>query len=218
MNVRRSTALFIAFSLALPLLFIACGKKDAEQPAPPADTRTYALERVGPARVVQLYADGFDQLTPKEKIFAYHIAQAAIAGRDIAIDQHHPDALEVRDLFEQVYLHASGVDSTVRRKLTAYLKLFWINNGFYDNLTAKKFVPGLTVDEFRSAAAIAAADGADFILGMETLDRKIDRLKGVIFDPAVDPVMTEKSPGKDWIRGSGVNFYGRDIGYPEVEK
>jgi dipeptidyl-peptidase-3 len=211
-------------SLILPALLLtlvllpSCGKKDPEETATAGDTRTYALERVGPARVVQLYANGFDELTPKEKIFSYHISQAAIAGRDIAIDQHHPDALEVRDLFEQVYLHSSGVDSTVKRKLTEYLKLFWINNGFYDNLTAKKFVPVLTVAEFRAAAARAAANGADFILGMETLERKIDRLGAIIFDPAVDPVMTEKSPGKDWIRGSGVNFYGRNITYAEVER
>jgi dipeptidyl-peptidase III len=215
----NATKTFILPSLLLMLFLLpSCGKKGQEETTTAGDTRKYALERVGPARVVQLYADGFDQLTPKEKIFAYYISQAAIAGRDIAIDQHHPDALEVRDLFEQVYLHPAGIDSTVKQKLTEYLKLFWINNGFYDNLTSKKFVPAVTVDEFRDAAAKAAANGADFILGMETLDRKIDRLKGIIFDPAVDPVMTEKSPGKDWIRGSGVNFYGRGITYAEVEK
>lgn len=213
----HATALAVALALALLLLLPSCGGRDGGE-RDRGDNRTYALERVGPARVVQLYADGFDQLTPKEKIFIYHIAQAAIAGRDIAIDQHHPDALEVRDLFEQVYLHSSGLDSSAKARLTAYLKLFWINNGFYDNLTSKKFVPALSVGEFRDAAAKAAAAGADFILGMETLEAKIDRLQGIIFDPGVDPVMTEKSPGKDWIRGSGVNFYGRDLTYAEVQK
>ncbi len=215
MDIRRTIVLP---ALMLALFLPSCGTKDGGETATRADERTYALERVGPARVVQLYADGFDQLTPKEKIFVYYLSQAAIAGRDIAIDQHHHAALEVRDLFEQVYTHSAGIDTAVKKKLTEYLKLFWINNGFYDNLTAKKFVPALTAAEFRAAAAQAAGNGADFVLGMETLDARIDRLQGVIFDPKVDPVMTEKSPGKDWIRGSGVNYYGRDISYPEVQK
>jgi dipeptidyl-peptidase-3 len=215
MDTRRSIALA---ALVLALLLPSCGKKETAETAPPGDRRTYTLEKVGPARVVQLYADGFDQLTPKEKIFAYYLSQAAIAGRDIAIDQHHSAALEVRDLFEQIYTHSDGVDSAVKKRLTDYLKLFWINNGFYDNLTSKKFVPALSVEEFRAAAARAASNGADFILGMETLNAKIDRLKGIIFDPKVDPVMTDKSPGKDWIRASGVNFYGKDISYAEILK
>ncbi len=215
MNVHRTTILPF---ILLALLLTSCGGPSGEDTATRADDRTYSLERVGSARVVQFYANGFDQLTPKEKIFVYYLSQAAIAGRDIAIDQHHAAALEVRDLFEQIYTHSVGVDTAVKRSLTEYLKLFWINNGFYDNLTAKKFVPDLTVAEFRAAASIAAENGADFMLGMETLDARIDRLAGVIFDPAVDPVMTEKSPGKDWIRGSGVNFYGKDISYAEVQK
>lgn len=71
-----------------------------QQPAPSVTEpeRKYVLERVGSARVVQLYADGFEKLTQKEKIFAYYVSQATIAGRDIAIDQHHRNALEIRDL------------------------------------------------------------------------------------------------------------------------
>jgi len=215
MNLSKTAAaLILTFAFFLP----GCSEKP-RQTTPAADqNRTYALERVGPARVVQLYADGFDELTPREKMFCYWLSRAAIAGRDIALDQHHPRMLEVRDLIEQVYSHPEGIDTTVKKSLTEYLKLFWINNGFYDNITSKKFVPGMTVEEFRAAADRAAANGADFGTGRETLRQKIDRLKGIIFDPAVDPVMTEKSPGRDWITGSSVNFYGDGITYPEIEK
>ena len=41
------------------------------------------LERVEDAAVVQLYADGFDDLALREKTLIYHLYQAAIAGRDI---------------------------------------------------------------------------------------------------------------------------------------
>jgi len=211
---RLITLPFLGIIIALTLN--AC----TETPRPGArpDDRVYTLERVGPARVVQLYADGFDELTPKEKIFCYWLSQAAIAGRDIAIDQHHPRMLEVRDLMEEVYTHSGGIDTTVKSRLSDYLKLFWINNGFYDNLTSRKFVPEMSAAEFRAAARQAAADGARFGSGGGDPDAVIDGLEQLIFNPEVDPVMTEKSPGKDWIAGSSVNFYGPGITYREIEK
>lgn len=179
--------------------------------------RVYRLEMVGPAQVVRLYADGFDQLSAREKIFAYYLSRAAIAARDIAIDQHHPDALEVRGLFEEVYRHRAAVDTTVMPQITAYLKLFWINNGFYDHLTSKKFIPGCTFEQFSAAVAAARNAGGAFATG-DSLDRQLRRLRPVIFDPAVDPLLTDKSPGKDWIAGSAVNYYARGISLAEVER
>ena len=48
------------------------------------DTRPYLLEQIDDAAVVQLYADGFDKLTLKEKTLVWHLCRAAIAGRDHA--------------------------------------------------------------------------------------------------------------------------------------
>lgn len=199
-------------SIAVLFQFVSCSEQPDMQ-----EERKYLLERVGPAQVVQLYADGFDQLSPKEKIFAYYLYLAAIAGRDIAIDQHHPNALEVRDLFEEVYKHSRGIDSTVLQKITTYLKLFWINNGFYDNLTSKKFVPECTFEEFKTACEIAQRNGGTFGLDGETLDSRLNRLKRIIFDLNYQPTMTNKTPGVDWVKESAVNFYGEGITYKEIE-
>jgi dipeptidyl-peptidase-3 len=67
--------------------------------------------------VVQLYADGFEQLKTQEKILVYYLSLAALAGRDIAIDQHHRSALEVRQVLEQIHRNSAGVDPTVLKKL-----------------------------------------------------------------------------------------------------
>lgn len=208
--------------LTLSVLF-GCSRERPDM----QEERRYKLERVGPAQVVQLYADGFEQLSTKEKIFAYYLYLAAIAGRDIAIDQHHPDALHVRELFEEVYKHSQGIDPVVLQKITTYLKLFWINNGFYDNLTSKKFVPECTFEDMQAACAIAEKNGAQFMfservtsrsgLDGETLQGRLIRLHKVIFDPTYQPFMTNKSPGKDWIKESAVNFYGDGLTYNEVE-
>lgn len=199
-------------SVVFLLQLVSCSEPHKMQ-----EERKYKLERVGPAQVVQLYADGFEQLTLREKIFAYYLYLAAIAGRDIAIDQHHPNALEVRDLLEEVYKYSQGIDPAVLQKITTYLKLFWINNGFYDNLTSKKFVPECTFEEFRAACETAQRNGATFGLDGESLATRLNRLKRVIFDPDYQPTMTNKSPGSDWVKESAVNFYGEGLTYKDVE-
>ena len=58
--------------------------------APAAATeRRYLLEQVDDAAVVQLYADGFSSLPLRERTLIYHLYRAALAGRDIYIDQRH---------------------------------------------------------------------------------------------------------------------------------
>src|SRR3979411_215825 len=63
--------------------------------------RKYLLERVDDAAVVQLYADGFSALPLGEKTLIWHLYQAALAGRDIFIDQKHRSALEMRGVIDQ---------------------------------------------------------------------------------------------------------------------
>jgi len=200
---------------ALMLPTIGC---QVDQPAQVQEERKYRLDKIGPAQIVQLYADGFEELSQREKIFCYYMYLASVAARDISIDQHHQDALEVRDLFEEIYKHSSVIEPAVSEKITAYLKLFWVNNGFYDNLTSRKFVPECTFEEFRQAALAAQSAGALLATGNETVERKLTRLRPLIFDPAVDPILTNKTPSQDWIKGSAVNFYGRNLTYPEVDR
>ncbi len=203
----------IKFFLTIVLLTASCSNPKQ------AVERKYSLERGGPARVVQLYADGFEQLSSREKIFGYYLSQAALAARDIAIDQHHRYALEVRDLIEGLISTKTGIDTAVYSKMLKYAKLFWINNGPYDNITSKKYVLECSAQEFISAAETALLkNGADLGLGNETLDAKFSRLNKFLFDPSVEPMMTNKTPGADWVKESGVNFYGKELTLAEVER
>ena len=105
-----------------------------------ATERKYLLERVGEAAVVQLYADGFEALPLDQKTLVYHLYRAALAGRDIFYDQRYAHNLEMREVLEQILTHADGVEAATRREIERYTKLFWINTGPYNNLTARKFV------------------------------------------------------------------------------
>jgi len=207
----------IFFLILLNIFHSACTRPSTEETPKVSEQKRYKLERVGPADVVQLYAEGFEQLNSKEKTFIYYLYLAALAGRDITIEQHHRHALEVRDLFEQIFQHQENIDSEVRPKISSYLKLFWINNGFYDNLTSRKFVPECTFEQFKNACMTAARNGAQFDVAGETLEAKLERLKKVVFDPNYEPMLTNKTPGKDFTAGSAVNFYSRNLSYNEVQ-
>jgi dipeptidyl-peptidase-3 len=183
-------------------------------PAAPAtsstDARKYLLERVDDAAVAQIYADGFESLPLKEKTLIWHLYQAAIAGRDIFYDQKHRNALEMRHILEQIITHPQGIDQAALSGIQRYTKLFWINNGPYNNLTARKFVLPIAPDAFANAARTAAKNGATFTLaGGESLDAALTRLQPMFFDPNVDPIVTNKTPGagKDILQASANNLY-----------
>jgi dipeptidyl-peptidase III len=176
--------------------------------APPE--RKYLLERIGEAAVVQLYADAFRDLPLREQTLAWHLAQAAIAGRDIFYDQRYAHNLQMRDVLEAIVRHGSAVDPSTLDEITRYTKLFWINTGPYNNLTSRKFVLACTPAALAAAAHAAARAGARFPLpDGETLDLLLARLRPMFFDLDVDPTVTSKTPraGKDIVTASANNLY-----------
>jgi len=207
-HLARPSALFLALVTAA-----AC----SSQPATPAATeaakpaeRKYLLDRVDDAAVAQIYADGFESLPLKDKTLVWHLYQAALAGRDIYIDQKHHLSLEMRGVLEQILTHPQGVDPATLKEIERYTKLFWLNNGPYNNLTARKFVLACTPEALAAAAKAASAAGAVFATPVgETLDQALARLGPMFFDPNVDPIVTNKTPGpgKDILESSANNLY-----------
>ena len=190
---------------------------DSTRPAPAeteapaaAAARKYLLERVDDAAIVQLYADGFESLPLDQKILIWHLYQAALAGRDIYYDQRYAPNLAMREVLEEILTHASGIDPATLAEIQRYTKLFWLNTGPHNNLTARKFLLKCTPEAFASAARAAAGAGARFPLrGGETLDAMLARMQPLFFDPAVDPIVTSKTPGqgRDILTSSANNLY-----------
>jgi dipeptidyl-peptidase III len=174
--------------------------------------RQYLLERVGEAAVVQMYADGFVALSPREKIFVWHLYRAAIAGRDIFYDQRYAHNLEMRDLLEAVLTHPTGADRATLEEVQRYTKLFWINTGAYNNVTARKFALACSPENFAAAVHAAARAGAPIATRAgESLDGLLARLRPMFFDPDVDPTVTAKTPppDQDMLTASANNLYVR---------
>ncbi len=173
-------------------------------------SRPYFLEQIDDAAVVQYYADGFEALSIRDKTLLWHLAQAVIAGRDIYYDQRYRHALEMREVLEEILTHSADVDPSVLSEIRRYTKLFWINSGPHNNLTARKFVLACAPAAFREAAHRAARSGAAFpVREGETLDDLLDRLDRPFFDAETDALVTNKTPGegRDILEASANNLY-----------
>jgi len=208
-NLRRQKAPFLLF-VALALLLFACG----------GGQRRYFLERVGNTQIVQMYADGFERLPLQQKVLAYHLCQAAIAGRDIMYDQNHRHALEIRHLLEQILTHSQGIEAPLLDKIVRYAKMVWINNGHYYSRSFAKFVPEFSAEELLAAARTAVANGATIgTLQGESLEAMVERLRPTIFDPTYEPLKTNKTPGagQDILTASANNLY-HGVTLREVEQ
>lgn len=175
--------------------------------------RRYRLEQVDDVAVVQYYVDGFAALSLDEKRLAWHLYQAAIAGRDIYFDQRYRHALDMRAVLEAVLRHAGPVDGALAGALDEvrrYAKLFWINSGPYNQLTARKFTLRCAPADLRALAGRAVEAGARLPLGEgDTLDTLLARLDRAFFDPASEPMVTSKTPepGQDVLTASANHLY-----------
>ncbi len=172
--------------------------------------RPYLLERVDEAAVVQLYADGFADLGQREKTLIYHLSRAALAGRDIYYDQRYAPSLEMRAVLEQILTHDVSVAADTLARVHHYAKLFWVNSGPHNNLTARKFVLRCEPSAFDAAVYAAARAGARFPRRPdESLDDMLRRLRPLFFDADVDAFVTNKTPGpeRDILTASANNLY-----------
>jgi dipeptidyl-peptidase-3 len=227
----RRVDLPIAFvAMIVAMLVAGCGGSPAPRdvtrlPGAPsaADdpaTRPYLLERVDDAAIAQVYADGFMALTLPQKILAFHLYNAALAGRDIYYDQRHRYALEMRQVLEQILLRPANVDAATLAEITRYTKLFWLNSGPYDNMTAQKFVLKTTPAALLAAAKTAVATGARYgFADGESLETALARLQPMFFDPAFEPMVTNRNPppGQDILTASANNLYAGGVSLADLK-
>ncbi|MBK9243047.1 MAG: peptidase M49 [Acidobacteria bacterium] len=175
--------------------------------------RIYLLEQIDEAAVVQLYADGFEALPTDQKILIWHLSQAALAGRDIYYDQRYRHNLEMRAILEGIVRAANRealakAPRDVIDEIRRYTKLFWINSGPYNNLTARKFVLKCSFDDLLAVAAEAKKAGT-IALDDQALVDTLERLRSAFFDATHEPLVTNKTPGesRDILEDSANNLY-----------
>jgi dipeptidyl-peptidase-3 len=183
----------------------------------PALAQNHALaDRVGSTGFVQLEAESFKQLTPRQQALTYWLTQASIAIDPINYDQNSIYGLRQKYLLEEMVRHAGVLPADARPKITDFTRLFWANRGNHNEMTAQKFLPAFTFEQLKVAArATLAAGGFQTaaygarIRNQADLERELDALRPSLFDPNFQPMITAKSPrGKlDILQASANNFY-----------
>ena len=103
-------------------------------------------DRVGNTGFVQLTAESFHKLTPREQALAYWLSQASIATDPIIYDQLSRFGLRQKRLLETVVGHPQGVQPDAMKKIVDFTKLFWANKGNHNEMTSQKFLPACTFD------------------------------------------------------------------------
>src|SRR5690349_377260 len=145
-GVKWRIVVLLSFSFVLPG---AIGQNEKPASAGPL------VARVGDMGFVQVRAESFDALTPKQKALAYWLTQASIAIDPIIYDQLSRFGLRQKRLLEEILAHPAGIDQQSLPRIRGFAELFWGNRGNHNENTAQKFVPTFTFDEFKQAALAA---------------------------------------------------------------
>lgn len=172
------------------------------------DVAEARVDRVGSTGFVQLEADSFHQLDPRQQALAYWLSEASIAINPIIYDQLSRFGLREKRVLELIVAHPEGVNRASYAKILAFTKLFWANRGNHNETTAQKFLPEFTFDELRTAGLAALHLGGSGFTDA-AFEKEIEDLKPSFFDPNFEPLTTAKSPrgGLDILQASANNFY-----------
>jgi len=205
--MKRLLIALLALLAALPLFAADAAPKPA------------LVERIGADAFIEVRAEGFRALTPRQQELVWWLSRASIAIDPIIYDQLGRNGLREKYLLELIASHPHGVDAATRTKLDHYTKLFWANHGNHNDITAQKFVPEFTAAELEKAAlaALHATKGA--ALTEAQMKKELTELGPTIFDPEFEPQLTAKNPrgGLDIIQGSANNFYGPGVTLKDLE-
>ncbi len=156
----------------------------------------YLLDEFADLKVMRYQVPGWEDLTLRQKEYAYHLSEAAKYGRDITWDQYCKWNLPVRHAVEDILNEYKGDrDSEDFRKFTVYAKRLFFSNGMHHHYAEDKFFPECSKEYFKSLME-AIGEG-----------EKADTLLNVIYSKDIYPQRRSTSSSGDIVVLSAVNFY-----------
>lgn len=185
-------------------------------------------DRVGSTGFIQLRAESFKTLTPRQKELAYWLVQASIAIDPIIYDQLSAYGIREKRLLEEIGSHSRGIDAARLKQITDFAKLFWANRGNHNENTSQKFLPEFTFDDLQKAGELAFQNGAfrsaygdlPALTSQQQVTKEVLELKDALFNAEFEPMITAKSPrgGKDIVQASSNTFYGPGVTLADLAK
>lgn len=177
----------------------------------------YTDEQFADIQMLRYKVEGFENLSLKEKTYIYYLQEAALHGRDILFDQNGRYNLRIRRVLEALYQNFIGDrQSAFFQTVTVYLKRVWFSSGIHHHYGCEKFVPDFTEADFR--AAVKAIPAQQFNLtDAQAVDKLLDELCPVIFNPDIMPMRVNQKDGEDLVATSACNYYGVGISQEDAE-
>jgi dipeptidyl-peptidase-3 len=192
MNLKNMLTIF-----GVAALLSACGQggqKD-ERTAQNEDFH-YLMDEFADLKVMRYQVPGWEDLTLRQKEYAYHLSEAAKYGRDITWDQYCKWNIPVRHAVEDILNDYKGDrDSEDFQKFTVYAKRLFFSNGMHHHYAEDKFFPECSKEYFKSLME-AIGEG-----------EKADTLLNVIYAKDIYPQRRSTSSSGDIVALSAVNFY-----------
>ena len=156
----------------------------------------YLLDEFADLKVMRYQVPGWEDLTLRQKEYAYHLSEAAKYGRDITWDQYCKWNLPVRHAVEDILNEYKGDrDSEDFQKFTVYAKRLFFSNGMHHHYAEDKFFPECSKEYFKSLMEAIGEGG------------KADTLLNVIYSKDIYPQRRSTSSSGDIVALSAVNFY-----------
>jgi len=197
---RIFTAMLILAGLSSAL--VSCDRKAPEAEAPAEFT--YLIDTFADIRVMRYRIPGWENLSLRQKEYAYHLAEAAKYGRDILWDQNCKDNLRVRHAVEAILEGYEGDPSGEDfAAFTEYAKRLFFSNGMHHHYGEKKFLPACPREYFASL--------------LESVGIPDDGLLEIIYNPDIHPWRRTPETSGDIVKASAVNFY-EGVSREEVER
>lgn len=160
------------------------------------DDFRYLLDEFADLKVMRYQIPGWDELTLRQKEYAYHLSEAAKWGRDITWDQNCPMNIQGRHIIENILNNYQGDRQCADfQKFTVYAKRFFFANGIHHHYAEDKFFPECSKEYFGQLME-AVGDGG-----------KCDGFLPYFYDPDVYPQRRSTSTDGDIVALSAVNFY-----------
>ena len=166
------------------------------------DSFKYTIDSFADLKVMRYQIPGWENLTLRQKEYAFHLSEAAKYGRDILWDQNCKDNLRVRHALEAI-LESNVQDSPQWQDFLVYAKRVFFSNGIHHHYAEDKIFPACPREYFASLLKEAGIDDP------ELLD--------IIYDPTIYPQRRSTETSGDIVRQSAVNFY-ENVTRAEVEK
>lgn len=150
------------------------------------------IERVGDIAISKLATEGFDELTERQKNLIFHLGQAGLHGRAIALEQGSKHNIELISSMIDLSKAIPSEHGDAKSIHDALFALF-AHSGLYHSTSGQRLDLGLTRDAVKRVASLAPA--------------AVGSVERILFVESIPEFRTVQTDGVDVVAQSGGNFY-----------